>query len=101
MNLWFDSDHNGEYFVWQQNQFVALGGDVYAIAAACITGISNGGILSIDQTTPLSGIPGCPATTLALINANLCATIPASTNVAVWVGIDIPQGTNGEGTVTW
>jgi hypothetical protein len=96
MNLWFDSNHDGEYFVWDHNQFAALGGDVYAI------GPSNTGPVTIDQTTPLFLIPECTAgvnvTTLAVINAGGCTTIPPNTNVARWVGIDIPGGTFGSGS---
>jgi hypothetical protein len=52
MNLWFDSDHDGEYFVWEHNQFAGLGGDVYAICAC-----NSGGTVTIEQTTPLFLIP--------------------------------------------
>jgi hypothetical protein len=96
MNLWFDSDHNGEYFVWNQNVFTGLGGDVYAL------GPSGTGPLTIDQTTQLFLIPYCNPgdniTTLALINTGACTTIPAATNVARWVGIDIAGGTSGSGS---
>jgi hypothetical protein len=96
MNLWFDSDHNGEYFVWDHNQFAALGGDVYAI------GPSSNGPLTIDQTTPLFLIPNCTlgnnVATLAIINAGGCTSIPPNTNAARWVGIDIPGGTSGSGS---
>jgi hypothetical protein len=96
MNLWFDSDHNGEYFVWDHNQFTGLGGDVYAIGAC-----NSGGTVTIEQTTPLFLIPGCTTgvnpTTLAVINAGGCSNIPPNTNVARWVGIDIPGGTSGSG----
>jgi hypothetical protein len=96
MNLWFDSDHDGEYFVWDHNEFSALGGDVYAI------GPSGNGALTVSSTTPLFLIPNCNpgvfVATLAVINAGGCTSIPASTNVARWVGIDIPGGTTGSGS---
>jgi hypothetical protein len=101
MNLWFDSNHDGEYFVWDQNEFAGLGGDVYGI------GPSGNGPVSIDANTPLfligpGGAGGCDgsyAATLAAINAGLCPlTIPANTNVARWVGIDIPGGMQGSGS---
>jgi hypothetical protein len=96
MNLWFDSSHNGEYFDWDHNEFAGLGGDVYAI------GPSGNGPLTIDQTTPLFLIPGCtggsnPAT-LFIINMGGCLNIPANTNVARWVGIDISAGLSGSGS---
>lgn len=100
MNLWFDSDHNGEYFVWDHNQFAGLGGDVYAI------GVCNaGGTVTIDQTTLLfligsagGGCNGNFVANLAMINAGGCSlTIPPFTNVARWVGIDIPSSTSGSG----
>jgi hypothetical protein len=95
MNLWFDSDHNGEYFVWDHNEFSGLGGDVYAI------GPSGNGPVTIDQTTPLFLIPYCNPgvnlTTLAVINAGGCTTIPLNTHVARWVGIDIAGNTSGSG----
>jgi hypothetical protein len=96
MNLWFDSDHDGEYFVWNHNQFAALGGDVYAI------GPSGNGSLTIDETTPLFLIPTCngvtSVATLAIINAGGCTSIPVNTNAARWVGIDIPAATSGSGS---
>jgi hypothetical protein len=95
MNLWFDSDHDGEYFVWDHNQFTGLGGDVYAI------GLSGDGPLTINNTTPLFLIPNCTMgnnmATLATINAGLCTSIPLNTNTARWVGIDISGGTSGSG----
>jgi hypothetical protein len=95
MNLWFDSNHDGEYFEWENNQFTGLGGDVYA-AGTCSTGT-----LTIDENTPLFFVApagACPpAATLETINSNLCPGIPANTNVAMWVGIDIAAGTTGHG----
>jgi hypothetical protein len=96
MNLWFDSNHDGEYFVWNQNRFANLGADVYAL------GPSGTGPLTIDETTPLYLIPYCTlgvnVTTLAVINAGGCTTIPPATNVARWVGIDIPGNSQGSGS---
>src|SRR5206468_2786702 len=96
MNLWFDSDHNGEYFVWDHNEYAGLGGDVYAI------GPSGTGPVTIDQTTPLFLIPNCTTgvnvTTLAVINAGGCTSIPPNTHVARWVGVDIPGGSSGSGS---
>ena len=103
INLWFDSSHDGEYFVWDHNEFTSLDGDVYAI------GPSGNGPLTIDATTPLfvigpggsGGCDGSYATTLAAINAGACSpTIPPNTKVARWVGIDIPGGTSGSGSAT-
>jgi hypothetical protein len=98
MNLWFDSDHDGEYFMWSHNEFAGLGGDVYAI------GPSGTGTLTITSTTPLFLIPDCNpgvfVATLAVINAGGCSTIPAGTNVAMWVGINIPANTVGSGSAT-
>jgi hypothetical protein len=101
MNLWFDSNHDGEYFLWNQNQFAGLDGDVYGI------GPCSNGPVSIDSTTPLfligpGGLGGCNGSyvaDLATINAGLCSpSIPADTNVARWVGIDIPAGSGGSGS---
>jgi len=96
MNLWFDSDHNGEYFVWSHDQLSGLGRDVFAL------GPTGTGQLTIDGTTPLFIIPDCnpgvSVATLATINAGLCSTIPPNTNVARWVGIDIAGGTSGSGS---
>jgi hypothetical protein len=101
MNLWFDSSHDGEYFVWDHNELAGVDGDVYAI------GPSGNGPLTIDQTTPLfligsGGTGGCNGSyiaTLAVINAGGCSlTIPPNTNVARWVGVDIPGGTSGSGS---
>jgi hypothetical protein len=100
MNLWFDSNHDGEYFVWDHSRLAGLADDVYAI------GISGDGALTINSTTPLfiiaqGGTPGCNAVdyaaTLALINTGFCTKIPANTNVARWVGIDISGATTGSG----
>jgi hypothetical protein len=96
MNLWFDSNNDGEYFTWQGHTFTGLNGDVYAI------GPSSTGALTIDSTTPLFLIPDCSpgvfVATLAMINAGLCTTIPPGTNITVWVGIDIQAGTVGHGS---
>jgi hypothetical protein len=51
MNPWFDSSHDGEYFIWNHNQLTGLGGDVFAV------GPSGTGALTIDSTTPLFIIP--------------------------------------------
>jgi hypothetical protein len=96
MNLWFDSNDDGEYFVWNHNQFAGLGGDVYAL------GPSGTGPLTIDNNTLLYLIPYCfPGendATLTIINAGGCTTILPNTNVARWVGIDIAGGTKGSGS---
>jgi hypothetical protein len=98
MNLWFDSDDDGEYFDWDHNQLAGLGGDVYA------QGPSGTGTLTIDQTTLMQIIPECSTgvfyATLATINAGLCTSIPPDTNVARWVGIDIGGGSTGSGSAT-
>ena len=103
MNLWFDSDHDGEYFVWSHNQFTGLGGDVYALGPCQGSGnCTEHGSLTVDETTPLFLIPYCTpgvnVATLATINAGGCTTIPANTNVARWVGIDIPGLSSGSGS---
>jgi hypothetical protein len=96
MNLWFDSNHDGEYFDWENNQFTGLGGDAYA-AGTCSTGT-----LTIDENTPLAFVaPGdacTPAATLETINSNGCPGIPPNTKVAMWIGIDIGAGTTGQGS---
>ena len=108
MNLWFDADQNGEYFVWQQNSpdhLLTLGGDQYSIGPCKSNPIQppcqaqGDGTITIGPNTPLFIIPGCPGntTTLAIINAGGCASIPANTPVAMWVGIDIANGTVGSG----
>lgn len=115
MNLWFDSDHNGEYFAWTNNRLTGLGGDVYGIGpcesnppvAPCTA--PGDGTITIDQNTPMfviaaNGMGGCNTgdytATLAKINLGLCTKIPANTNVAMWVGIDIQNGTVGSGRAT-
>lgn len=100
MNLWFDSNHDGEYFAWENNQFSGFGaglGDAYA------AGTCSDGALTIDETTVFffTSNGGCPGgATLDTINSGLCTNIPANTNVAIWVGIDIGAGTTGQGSAT-
>jgi hypothetical protein len=109
MNLWFDADHNGEYFTWQKNNpdyLTGLGGDQFAIGpcesndGTCPA--PGNGTITIGPDTPLFVMPGCPgnATTLAIINSGGCATIPPNTHVAMWVGIDIAGAQSGSGSAT-
>jgi hypothetical protein len=64
--------------------------------------------VSIDSTTLLfligptgGGCDGAYFANLATINAGGCSlTIPANTNVARWVGIDIAAGASGSGSAT-
>jgi hypothetical protein len=111
MNLWFDSDHDGEYFAWTNNRLTGLGGDVYGLGpckglSGCTETTST---LTIDENYLMfviaaNGQGGCSAgdyfATLAKINNNLCANIPANTKVAMWVGIDIAGNTVGSGSAT-
>jgi hypothetical protein len=103
MNLWFDSNHDGEYFVWSHNRLTGLGADVYALGPCQGSGTcTEHGSLTIDENTPLFLIPYCNPgdsfATLAIINVGGCTTIPANTHVARWVGIDIGGGTSGSGS---
>lgn len=108
MNLWFDANKDGEYFVWQHDSpdyLTGLGGDVYALGACIGVGCTETGkTVTIDQNTTLFLIPYCSpgvfTTTLAVINAGGCTTIPVNTPAAMWLGIDIAGGTVGSGRAT-
>lgn len=109
MNLWFDSDKDGEYFVWQHNSpdyLTGLGNDVYALGACVGVGCTETGpTVTIDQNTPMFLIPYCTPgfnypVTLTMINAGACTSIPKDTPTAMWVGIDVPGGTVGSGRAT-
>ncbi|TMD54235.1 MAG: hypothetical protein E6I85_06615 [Chloroflexi bacterium] len=119
INLWFDTNGDGEYFAWQSNNpdyLTSLGAppDQYAIGVGSCR--SNDptvpvtcpppppdGHTSIGLDTELFLIPGgCPGntTTLRIINMGGCAAIPPNTHTAMWVGIDIAQGRVGSGSAT-
>ena len=100
MNLWIDAnttndDGNGPFFNWTGDTFSGLGGDVYALGP----GVGVGGEASLNVD---------PATTFFVIGGSLNGqSVPLSTlqgiypeaTVGIWIGLDIPTGTVGSGSV--
>ena len=100
LNLWIDTnpsndEANGPFFTWSGDTFIGLGGDVYALGP----GVGAGGetSLNVNSATPFFVIGGnLDGQEVSL--STLQSTYPDAT-VGIWIGLDIPQGTIGSGSV--
>jgi len=97
LNLWLDVSGQGEYYVWSHNCLTSLGTTVTAQGP-----VGNSPTITITGTTTFSlfgnSIPSGSTATLADLKAGSVPGIdPATTEVAIWVGIGVLQGTTGSG----
>ena len=89
LNLWFDRDHDGEFFSWPSGSVMAgLGADAYILGQGSV-----GGVLNINGASPFTSLnPGGGNYTLAQLKAGAAPGIDAATPVAIWVGINTSSG---------
>jgi hypothetical protein len=85
VNLWFDIDNSGEFFVWSGNTYTGTGSDGYA------TGPSSTSLVAVDSTSSFYFMAPASASgntyTLAQLKAGAVTGISNSTPVAVWIGV--------------
>jgi len=81
VNIWFDADNNGEYFVWSGGVLTSLGNDVYSLGPS-----STQNALSVDANSNFYLIPGGGTYTLAQLKSGAVAGITSNTQIAIWVG---------------
>jgi len=87
VNIWFDVDNNGEFFVWNGSVLTSLGNDVYSLGPS-----SAQNVLTVDANSNFYLIPGGGTYTLAQLKSGAVAGITGNTKIAIWVGIDTGGG---------
>ncbi len=88
VNIWFDKDNNGEYFVWNNNVLTGLGGDSYILGPA-----SQNGVLSINANSTFTSLnPSGGNYTLAQLENGAAPGINSNTKIAIWVGANVTNG---------
>lgn len=84
LNLWFDTNNNGEFFAWDSGgKLLDLGGDTYGLGPS-----TTSGNLSVSGSSPffMMTLPnGSP--TLDYLKNGLFPGISQDTYVAIWVGV--------------
>jgi len=87
VNIWFDVDGNGEFFVWNGNVLSGLGSDAYILGPSSVQNV-----LSVNANTNFTSLnPGGGSYTLAQLKSGAAPGITNTTKIALWVGI----ATNG------
>jgi hypothetical protein len=88
VNIWFDADNNGEFFVWNGNVLSGLGNDSYILGPSTVQNI-----LTVDANSNFTSlIPGGGNYTLAQLKNGVAPGITGATKIAIWVGIDTNGG---------
>lgn len=82
LNLWFDTNNDGEYFVWSGNLYTGLGNDQYGLGLPSV-----GGMLTVNGDSTFFLIPGGGTYTLDQLRAGVATGISDDTRVAIWVGV--------------
>jgi streptogramin lyase len=97
LNLWFDSANIGDFFQWDNNVLSSLDGDTYGLSSG-----STGGTLSVSGDTSFYMLDAGQNYTLSqLINGDDTASgVNGSTNVAVWIGVDVGDGGSTSATIS-
>lgn len=94
LNLWFDVDNDGEYFVWNSDVLTSPGADKYILGPS-----SNGGNISLTGSSQFTSMqPGGGNYTLAQLKAGDASDITSGTHIAIWVGVTV--GSSGSETAT-
>ncbi len=84
LNLWFDTNNDGEFFVWNaSNELTGLGGDTYGLGPS-----PTSGNLTVDKNSAFS-MQTSPygSWTLDQLKGGAFSGINSSTHVAIWVGV--------------
>jgi hypothetical protein len=96
LNLWFDSDANGEFFQWDANNVLTgLGGDTYGLS-----GGSSNGTLSVNGSSQFFMMNDGQNHSLADLKNGSVSGISTNTVVTVWIGVDISNGGSTSATIS-
>jgi len=92
VNLWFDMDNNGEFFVWSGNTYTGAGLDGYASgpsssSSVTVDSTSSFYFMAPNSTSGSTHILAGHTYTLAQLKAGAASGISGSTPVAVWIGV--------------
>lgn len=95
LNIWFDKDKNGEFFVWSGNVLAGLGDDSYILGPG-----SRGNTLTINNATLFTSMnPGGEDYTLTQLKNGVVPGIGASTSIAIWIGVTTSDGGSASATI--
>ncbi len=90
INIWFDRNNDGEFFIWSNNVLVGLGGDAYILGPQ-----STNNFLSVNTGSTFTYlIPGGGDYTLAQLIGSAASGITSTTVIAIWVGITVNSGSS-------
>jgi virginiamycin B lyase len=96
LNLWFDNASLGDFFQWDgSGVMTGTGGDTYGLSSG-----STGGTLAVDGSTSFYMMNDGNSYTLAQLQAGDDSAVSPSTNVAVWVGVDVGSGGSTSATIS-
>jgi hypothetical protein len=83
LNLWFDTNNDGEYFAWSSNVLTGLAGDNYGLGPSSV-----GGTLTMNDSSSFGMMSGSYGPfTLGQLKAGAVSGITADTHVAIWIGV--------------
>jgi hypothetical protein len=91
LNLWFDVNDDGEYFVWNGNTLSDLGTDTYGLGPASVDGV-----LSVSGSSQFYVVTTGDTLTLNELKAGDFNGVTSDTHVAIWVGV---SGTDSTATI--
>lgn len=96
LNLWFDNASLGDFFQWDgSGVMTSLGGDTYGLSSG-----STDGILSVNGDTSFYMMNNGENYTLSQLQAGDDSAVSPSTNVAIWVGVDVGSGGSTSATIS-
>ena len=85
MNLWLDTNNDGQFFSFSGDQYLGTGGDSYC-------SITGGTVTASSECYMLGGDGAGSSYTLAQLIAGDDAGVNANTPAALWIGITSPAG---------
>jgi len=95
-NLYFDSNHDGQFFAWGDNDcWTGPGGDLYGLGPSGTGTVAVTDSSTFNMMSPSSGT----YTVAELASGTAVAGVDANTPVAVWVGMTLGNG--GSASVTF
>lgn len=88
VNIWFDRDNNGEFFVWNNNVYQGVGNDAYILGPA-----SQNGTLTVNSGSMFYSLnPGSGDYTLGQLKSGAAPGINSNTKIKLWVGFSVNSG---------
>jgi hypothetical protein len=96
LNLWFDNASLGDFFQWNSSgTMTGLGGDTYGLSLG-----SSSGTLSVGSSTSFFMMNNGQNYTLAQLKAGDDSAVSPSSNVSVWIGVDVGSGGSTSATIS-